>query len=490
MKKLLIAMVLTLAFFAPVPVNATVGPLIGELAVVVDGETFYVWGVFMDYSTSRFRMRDMAYILNGTPAQFNIRETDDNRFDYWIVRGEQYVPTGNELKPIDALYCHYCCGSFADPFWFCGDFYFISAVVGVDGEDAPHTAIMLTAAECHEGEFFICIFEFARLLGFSVDWNQSYFWLMIFDFYIEDADYVISTTGEHSVLHNKPIEFLQLMLNLSGHWVDAIHFESTTIDESVAWPVELHFNERGQGVRSFGWNTLVPLRRGTLYWYPVSIQEIDGGYAEIMITDRRRIVVDMSGLTNELTYYIDNVPHHMIRRTEYTARRLFYQVDPIEGGGVRLRYLLGRTFGAGEGFTIYRSQVPGGRGVPIFSQLRVERHHDREFIDPWRYHNQVLFEFIDTDVSYGVHYYTFYTNPWRNYSVIEYGGVPWQIRVDLGEPPLYEVIESKELDETDENEMPIIYETEEDATASGRSRFWVWPLALLIAAIAAWIRFK
>ncbi|MCL2357694.1 MAG: hypothetical protein FWC70_11205 [Defluviitaleaceae bacterium] len=463
-KKLFIAAIFILVI--SVPVRATVGPLTGELAVVVDGETFYVWGVFMDYSTSRFRLRDMAYVLNGTPAQFNIRETDDERFDYWIVRGEPHTPTGDELRPIDAAEC--CCGDGIG--WFSGYFYSISAVIGLDGTsaetDAPASAVALIAAVCDGGEFFICVFELARLLGFSVDWSRHmYFWVQAFDFYIEDADYVISATGEPAALPDKPIEFLQLMLDLSGHWVDVAHFESPVIDESIVWPTELHFHERGAGVSNFHWsNTFAPLNRGEAVWEAVSFRELGDGFVEITITDSRHVVVDMSRRVYELTYYIENVPHHMVRRTDQ-ARRRFYQIEPAEGGGVRLRYLLGRTFWAGEGFTIYRSQSRGVIGVPVYVRERVPRHHDVEFIDSWRYDNRVLFEFTDPDVNFGVHYYTFSTNMWSNENIIKYGGEPWQIRVDACE--LLRSEESTSMSETSGEEISETPEPETEESSGG-----------------------
>jgi hypothetical protein len=271
--------------------------------------------------------------------------------------------------------------------------------------------------------------------------------------------------------------------NLSGHWVDIAHFESSVIDENVVWPIELYFHERGAGVSNEHWmGTFAPLRRGEPSCHSVSVREIEDGYAELTITDSCRIVVKMREHVDELTYYIEDVPHRMIRRTEHTHRRRFYQVEPAESGGIRLLYLLGHTLMPGEGFTIYRSQVPGQLGIPVYIQERVAHHHNVEFIDPWRYNNRVLFEFIDTDVSYGVYYYSFSTNSWSRDNVIEHDGEPWQIRVDVG------ALLQQEDSETDEamaeNEMPNTYDTEE---SSGRPYVIVLLFAFVVVIVGFYL---
>lgn len=490
MKKLLIVMVLALAVLVPIPVRATTGPFASRLAVVVDGETFHVWGVYMDYSLSRFRLRDMAYILNGTPAQFNIRETDNGRFDYWIIRGEPYVPTGNEFRPVDTVGIQ----GYRNGLWFPGHFYDIRAIVGLDGTDVPATAVLLVAAKCNADEIFICITELAQVLGFSMDWSSTlYFFHMTLDFFVEGVDYVISTTGERADFPDNPIEFLRLMLDLSGHWVDIAHFESTVIDESVVWPTELHFHIHGEGISNYNWVTTVsPLNRGAPSWYPVSSRELEGGYAEFTITDSRRIVVYMREHVDELTYYIENVPHRMIRLTENTRLRQFYQAEAAEGGGIRLRYLLGIMFSLGDGFTIYRSQVPGVRGDPVYSRERVPFRRDVEFIDHWRYDYRVLFEFIDTDVSYGVYYYMFSRTTRSGDSLINYGDEPWQIRVDVGALLRQEAEGTGETEAAEENGIPSPTgepeEPENTEESSGGLLLWILlPAFVIVAGVIVWV---
>jgi len=72
----------------------------GRATFVVGDETFEIWGYFDDNLPGMdVRLRDIAYILNGTPFQFDIREYDDEIWD--IFTGEPYTAIGAELQPID-----------------------------------------------------------------------------------------------------------------------------------------------------------------------------------------------------------------------------------------------------------------------------------------------------------------------------------------------------------------------------------------------------
>ncbi|MCL2388673.1 MAG: hypothetical protein FWC89_14170, partial [Defluviitaleaceae bacterium] len=101
MKKFMVVVVLFAMLFAynSMQTHATVGPLTEELRILADGESFTLWAVGNDTGISAFRLEDIAYILNGTPAQFNLRPAPDG-FHYWIVRGEAYTPTGQEFRPV------------------------------------------------------------------------------------------------------------------------------------------------------------------------------------------------------------------------------------------------------------------------------------------------------------------------------------------------------------------------------------------------------
>ena len=129
----------------------------------VNGETFEVWG----YNRSRFSLNDIAYILNGTTAQFNIRQIDDTQWDFWIVRGEQYTPTGDEFKPIPGRWARE--GSFGTMESY-GINYPMSktVVVGFDGDDYPATTVSFRAVnDIDEPRFSL------RDLSFWLDFNYE-----------------------------------------------------------------------------------------------------------------------------------------------------------------------------------------------------------------------------------------------------------------------------------------------------------------------------
>ena len=97
----LLVTVMAVAFF-PVDVFATHGFGSQSFRISVDGSSFEVWGygsggITIDPS---IRLRDIAYILNGTPAQFNIITSPCDSWDFWIQRGAPYLVTFTEFQPI------------------------------------------------------------------------------------------------------------------------------------------------------------------------------------------------------------------------------------------------------------------------------------------------------------------------------------------------------------------------------------------------------
>jgi len=492
MKKLFAAILAAVIFLLcfQLPLHATVGPFAGAQRVYVDGKPFEVWGVFDDTTFSNFRLQDMAYMLNGTPAQFNIRKIDDDRFDYWIVRGEPYTPTGDELRPIEGYRDEYMGGML----WFDGGF-FGYATIGVDGVDEPETAISLFVRG-DEDSFYFPIMHLAFLLGFSMDWSRTGYFVHDFhDYYVENTDYVFSTeVNSPAILPTKSIEFLELMMHLSGHWVDNAHFVSPVIDESVVWPVELHFSPDGHGINNISWSTVAPMRpwaseRWQL-WYPLSIQYFEAEVVELTVTGAatsawnsfltgytpadyfpQRIIINTSGeYIDELIYYIGDVAYHMVRADGRHSNRRYY-AEPAGDNGIRLLYVLGRNtfFFSSDGFQIYRSQVQGEQGTSVFSQAEIS------------FDDRILFEFVDTTVERGnIYYYSLWRiDTWGGHNSIQFADEQWQIRVDvnalLGEEECVEV----EISEDVEGEyvyIPILEETQQ------RNR-WALPVVLLVAVV-------
>jgi len=433
------------------PVRATVGPFVSHVPVLVDDRLFEMWVVEWDYSEPFFRLRDLAYMLNGTPAQFDIREPLDDGYDVWIVRGGAYTPTGDELMPIQ--------GEVFDdvgPAWFGGSGR-VNVLVGVDGTDAPETFVSITVLT-DDDDIYFAFSGIAPLLGVTYVWSATGHFFHQMHEYPMDGVYFAMATGVHTPIELpvNPLEFFCLAQRMDGHWVDSAHFYSPIINESVVWPVEFIFSPDGHGVRYATWEVVAAPMRQTgewwsWLWYPLTMRSLDGGLAELTLAAsavndwnirsrdfaynpacyipspyERRIVVDTNQEEiNELTYYIGETPHRMVRVTQRdprlrNARR--YYAEPAEGGGIRLLYVTGlRDIFSQSEFRIYRSAVPGERGELVFSQDEIG---DNE---------RLLFEFTDTTARRGyVYYYSLWTiNQLGGHDRHQASPHGWQMRVDV-----------------------------------------------------------
>ena len=164
----------------PTVVSATHGFSSGLFTVSVDGTHFEIWGYHGDvmpgtwvfgFGTPAFRLRDIAYVLNGTPAQFEILEIDDDRWDFWIKRGEMYTVTGTEMQPIlehrNALFGSYgflpCCshGFGSEPHQ--------GVILGIDGDEYPAITIPLGVIQDVDDMYF-SLSDLAFWLGFDLEW--------------------------------------------------------------------------------------------------------------------------------------------------------------------------------------------------------------------------------------------------------------------------------------------------------------------------------
>ena len=99
---LILAAVLIL--ISPTTALATHGFGSARITVYVDETPFEVYGYDGGDFTfdPSFKLRDIAYILSGTRAQFDITETDSETLDIWI--GEPLAITGAELQPKEQTY--------------------------------------------------------------------------------------------------------------------------------------------------------------------------------------------------------------------------------------------------------------------------------------------------------------------------------------------------------------------------------------------------
>ena len=169
---------------APVWATAAMGPF--QAAIDVDGQRFQVWGYGGDLWPWPLRLRDIAYILNGTSAQFDVRVPDDNRWDIWIETGVPYTLTGRELQAI-SYNRHAVFGSQNSFLYFSSYGFdqnpFQTITLGIGRAGIPTTSVVIEVF--NDGyDIFIDLEILGNMLGFTVA-------AAIFD--AGEADFIITT---------------------------------------------------------------------------------------------------------------------------------------------------------------------------------------------------------------------------------------------------------------------------------------------------------
>ncbi|MDR0271886.1 MAG: hypothetical protein LBI27_01020 [Clostridiales bacterium] len=513
-----------------------------NFTISVDGKVFKPWGYSTDWGVMYITLNDAAYMLAGTDSQFNIRETPDENWDFWVVRGEEYTPDGGGFQPIPERWLW-----FSPPFLF-GEYnpeinYYWptqSVFIGVDGEDEPETCVSVRVVTDENNHYFRAS-DLARLFGFELRYTNDISGEAGGEF-VEGFDYIILTDVNTPVdLPPQTLEVARLLSRLFGHWVDSEHFLAEEINESVVWPAEFYvlhhgINEARQSVAHGVQGNSGDFWAWTTYWsYPVFSQDLGNGLAELTIgetarpawnagfddkweywdwdTDNifensqkprfynHRIIVDTNQLEiNELTLFIGDKPHTMYR-TEYHVAYdgtpgVRHTAEPAENGGIILRYVLGGWALYGiidHEILIYRSVKSGEPGELIFRKT-IDNPYDR-----------MLYEFTDTTAKPGhVYYYSMQ-------SLRPEGGAPrhltgWnaQLRVDtseiLGEaapippkqnvsesaPPVQSVSESTPLSNILENEITEQPKSESENPEVPPRLRWAWLLAVP-ACFGAWL---
>ena len=434
-------------FLFPAAVTATHGMGSGAFVFSVSNERFYLWGYQHDSGYRYFRLQDIAYMLNGTQSQFNFILTDENLTQnvyaqaaenpqtFIIIKGEEYIPTGTEFTPIYpwrfATYGSYgfAGGSFEyDPMQSIvagiRNGYretFVSLLVVIDGDDV-----------------YFNLFDLARILGF--DWYDDW----------ENGVVEINTDDYTPAnLPAQTFEFASLLLNLSGHWVDSIHFNSEVLDENVIFPMEFFISFHGftdiigSGISfsrtetAWPWHALrYSLNKRILEdglveltvdktkqpslswnvrssdWFYVALEEsLERGFIPPDINRflDRRLVIDVSQEEiRELTYYIGDTAHKMVlfdwryyslNGIDWMQSGRYY-AKPYEGGGIQLLYFHGwsNPVSSNNQLRIYRSNSSDSRGTLILYQ------DDIDVSSP------LLWNFVDTTVQAGqVYYYSVFT---------------------------------------------------------------------------------
>jgi len=451
-KKFVCVFLLAIILLAPFVAYATVGPFAQEAVVFLDDETFTVWGVRDDMAISHVRLRDLAYILNGTAAQFNLAEADCEYLSYRIIRSEPYIPRGDELQPIAYSRISEHEEWFMGGGWFYG--WLTRTKIGVSGETTPETVLRFQFVYSNGYDYFFPLSQMGALLGFSLEWSRiGYEAHNLYDFFVDGATYVISTRErEPAVLPVQTLEYLQLIHRMSDRWTHDAHFYSTVIDESVVWPLELFISHDGYGARFASWDSAGPMTGGGvpfpwLYFYPLTMRKLGDGMVELAISneaqrpwhladftpenyvrektfsEERRILIDAGqDEIEEIFLYIGDTQYRMLRSFRNVAGFRRYTAEITADGNLQIRYVIGRNrFWGDNGIRIYRSQTQGYTGMRIFEQEELT------------YHCRILFEFTDYTANLGE---IFYYSIWRTSPEVmplDFDLGVYQMRIDTGE---------------------------------------------------------
>ncbi|MCL2362087.1 MAG: hypothetical protein FWC73_09775 [Defluviitaleaceae bacterium] len=473
----------------PMTIRATVDSIRpAHFTISVDNQTYELWGYTSEWAVLYLCLHDMAYMLRGTAAQFDIREPLDDRWDFWIIRGGAYSPTGNEFQPIpeDRWVTRSDMGHLFG--WQGSGFDYYpeqTLIIGVDGEEEPATSVAVKTIIDVDNSY-IMVSYLAALLGFDFQFTNDP-WEEV-GIYVEGFDYVFTTgTRPPAELPIQSPEMLDILIRASGEWVDIAFFESPYIDESIIWPIEMSIHYYGINKPAI-WS-VSPIRpEWTIYrrewewfwWYPMTMETIENGMVELTVSQSAqrqpawsatinyppptispqlngiRMLIDPTpreiiddgifrdprqGDIDSIILYIgDN--RHVLRRFnwawDYDPVR--YQVLPTDNGGIMLRYLLHRwAFGRHETMElrIYRSPAPINEGGFVYWQnfdrlvdrLDMELVFSQTGID---IDDRIIFEFIDRDAEHGrVYYYSIWRMGDNHHENITPAGN--YIRVDVNE---------------------------------------------------------
>jgi hypothetical protein len=116
-----------------------------------------------------FRLRDLAYILNGTSAQFNFT-AGEGGVDFWIERGAEYTPDFTELQHFPERFAsvngqflpHHSVGFTREPFR--------SITLGFDGEASPASIISMGAI-ADVDDIYFSLSGLSYWLGFNYEYD-------------------------------------------------------------------------------------------------------------------------------------------------------------------------------------------------------------------------------------------------------------------------------------------------------------------------------
>jgi len=442
------------------PVYATVDSVwSGEFVLRVDGTDYKLWGYSTDMAIHYFCLFDMAYILNGTTAQFNVRRSPGEQWDFWIVRGEPFVLNDEQEFPYVTLFreipnrfaTRADGGGLFGWEWEGSGFLRYpeqTFVLGVDGDAVPETSLAIRTIEDINNVYFM-LSDLAEILGFEHnittdrwhpgDWHDDF---------IPGVDRVIDTSNTvFPVLREQSPELVRNLIELSGHWVESAFFESDYIDENVVWPVEIAFDYKGMYRPLL--NTLSPIRP---MWTIEAWEEMRQTLSPVHSNQLPELVIELTPICQEefpeyrvifqlqteridyITLYIGDTAYQLRRHYDIWMDASRYTIQEMQDGGVLLRYIPRHwVFSNPEEADIRVYRVTEEQRELIHRQIGATEN------------DRIMFEFIDQNPIPGaIHYYEivrmnqgwmeFVTDPIR-VDVYELLSLPAEEAVSADVPP-------------------------------------------------------
>jgi len=462
-----------LLVYFPTPVQATHGVASRQMRIMVNDTVFEVYGYDGEFMIVTLRLRDIAYMLQGTSARFDIRAADNDARDFWIVRGENYTPQGNEFQPIPSRHALFSSsygfilgqgvGFYEDPFqqiW-----------LGLDGDSAPAQTIHFGIFADVDDVYF-CLYDLGELLGFGVSWGEYgtgvdhaiSFIPGVYGFFFPDQ------VAQQPTAYYNP-ELTAILAQIEGRWVDRAYYYRQTIDRDIVWPVyfdvfpiisedawawgwdELRFERITAGIGfiddvaqlgPIGFDGYSPF--GTAFpvyiysrqqgivelRYEFSLPILTWGYGELFRDEwnaqtiaayqNRRLIIDTrTAPISEITYYIGTQSHTMIR---FDSNRdpSRYNVESHDDYGIRLTWQV-RPFSIPswtETLRVYRSTQEGERGN-LLREVALDEGNN-------------IFELVDVSVQpWETYFYSVWQTSWvGEREPIQIGG-QWQMVVHVGD---------------------------------------------------------
>jgi len=403
------------------------GRVYHQHVIYVNEQRFELWGYGFWDGYGNYRLRDIAYILNGTSAQFDIREPLGEHLHFWIERNVPYVPIGTELN---YLYEEHrerrTIGTFHA--YAVEHFPLQDVILSLDGLETPDANVVVTVLTSFGfplnepqrladlNQVYFDIKSFAGLLGFSSEFKPGALHITTGAEYLTDN------------IESQPLDILDISLRLTGHWVDRRFFDSVIINQEVAWPHEFEIGLFGLTYHprfvDFQFTGVPLAARQPNVWqysnqifYPFIMGSLADGIMTISVDGLdRSISADLSSMpVNTLTYYVGGIPHEMVRLDPNRSPGR-YHYEALEEGGILFTYIADfqSFWGMPEYIHIYRSTVQGYDGERILTHAVIDEN------------DRIFFEFTDPYAEPGkVYFYTIKAQDRRErYYIITFGREP------------------------------------------------------------------